>query len=275
LPLPLLLLLFGSGVPVLVLGLQAAASAKEPSNAKRGASDLLMQPKLHTDLGSVPGRDVFQSDFFCSLQTFRRSGEPEAAKAGPFPKATGPPKSNFFQHSGRFASDRMAPRLQRIGSTENIAMTTNDTTTKNEAAIRQLIDRLVAAIRAKDIDSVMASYATDLVAFDIIEPLQFVGIRAYKKPWQDVFERFQTLDYEVRDLRISAGDDVAFSHSLNRIQGVMTNGQNTALWLRFTAGYRKVGGKWLIAHVQASVPSDLASGEAKLDLEPDSVAVVR
>ena len=103
-------------------------------------------------------------------------------------------------------------------------------------------------------------------AFDIIEPLQFVGTRAYNKPWQDVFERFQTLAYEVRDLRITAGDDVAFSHSLNHIHGVMTNGQKTALWLRFTAGYRKVEGKWLIAHIQASVPSDLATGKAKLAL---------
>jgi len=135
-------------------------------------------------------------------------------------------------------------------------------------AIRELVDGLVTAIRAKDIDGVMAAYASDLVAFDIVVPLEFVGAAAYKKPWQDVFERFQTLDYEVRDLTITAGDDVAFSHSLNRIRGTMTNGQKTDLWLRFTAGYRKLDGKWLITHLQASVPADLATGKAALDLKP-------
>lgn len=145
---------------------------------------------------------------------------------------------------------------------------TSDDRTKNEAAIRALNDRLVAAIRTKNIDGVMASYAPDLVAFDIIPPLQFVGASAYRKPWQDVFARFQTLDYEVRDLAITTGDDVAFSHSLNRIRGTMTNGQKTDLWLRLTAGYRKADGRWLIAHLQASVPADLASGQAVLDLKP-------
>jgi uncharacterized protein (TIGR02246 family) len=147
-------------------------------------------------------------------------------------------------------------------------MIIEDTRTKNEAAIRELIDGLVTAIRAKNIDGVMSSYASDLVAFDIVPPLQFVGTRAYKNPWRDVFERYQTLDYEVRNLRITAGDDVAFSHSLNRIHGTMTSGQKTDLWLRSTACYRKIDGRWLIVHLQASVPADLATGRAALDLTP-------
>jgi ketosteroid isomerase-like protein len=140
--------------------------------------------------------------------------------------------------------------------------------TKNEAAIRELIDGLVAAIRAKNIDGIMSFYANDLVAFDIVPPLQFVGVSVYRKPWQDVLERFQVLDYEVRDLSITAGDDVGFSHSLNRIHGTMTNGQKTDLWLRLTACYRKIDGQWRIAHLQASVPADLATGRAALDLKP-------
>ncbi|HSS01225.1 MAG TPA: nuclear transport factor 2 family protein [Kofleriaceae bacterium] len=147
-------------------------------------------------------------------------------------------------------------------------MSIDDKRTKNEAMIRELFDDLVAAIRAKNLDGVMACYATDLVAFDIVPPLQFVGASAYRKPWQDVFERFQTLDYEVRDLSIVAGDDVGFSYSLNRIHGTMTNGEKTDLWLRLTACYRKIDGRWRIAHLQASVPADLATGKAVLDLKP-------
>lgn len=147
-------------------------------------------------------------------------------------------------------------------------MTSMDQRTKNEAEIRQLIDGLVAAIRARNLDGVMSAYTTDLVAFDIVPPLQFVGSASYRKPWQEVFERFRAIDYEVRDLSITAGDDVAFSHSLNRIRGTMANGQSTDLWLRMTGCYRKVDGRWRIAHLQASVPADLATGKAVLDLKP-------
>ena len=147
-------------------------------------------------------------------------------------------------------------------------MSLKDNRMKDEAAIRELLDRLVTGIREKNIDRVMASYATDLVAFDIVPPLRFVGSRAYRKPWQDLFQHYQSLDYEVRDLAITVGDDVAFSHSLNRIHGTMSNGQKTELWLRFTAGYRKIDGSWLIVHLQASVPADLATAKALLELNP-------
>lgn len=140
---------------------------------------------------------------------------------------------------------------------------------KDEAAIRGLVDRLVRAVRAKDIDGVRSVYAPELVAFDIVPPLQYVGAEAFMEPWREVFELYRDpIHYEVRDLSITAGDDVAFSRSLNRISGTMKNGQKTDVWLRWTACYRKIGGEWLIVHLQASVPVDFRSGRAVLDLKP-------
>jgi uncharacterized protein (TIGR02246 family) len=139
----------------------------------------------------------------------------------------------------------------------------------DETAIRELVDGLASAIRAKDIDGVMSVYARDLVAFDIVPPLQYVGDVAYAKTWLEVFQRFRgPIHYEVHDLRVTAGDEVAFSHSLNRIGGTMMNGGKTDLWLRCTACYCKTGGRWRVAHLQVSVPVDLASGKALLDLSP-------
>lgn len=103
-------------------------------------------------------------------------------------------------------------------------MTTEETITKNETAIRAVVDKLVNGLRTKDINSVVSVYAPDLVAFDIVPPLQYVGAESYRKRWQEVFESFETIHYEVRDLSITAGDDVAFSHSLNRLSGTMKNG---------------------------------------------------
>jgi len=141
--------------------------------------------------------------------------------------------------------------------------------TTNEAEIRALLDGYVTAIRNHDLDGVKAAWAPDLLAFDIIAPLQYVGAEAFGKIWQTIFEVFEKpIPYEIRDLRITAGDDVAFSHSLNRNSGTMKNGQKVDLWLRWTAGYRKIDGKWRIAHVHVSVPADMRTGKAALDLKP-------
>jgi uncharacterized protein (TIGR02246 family) len=148
-------------------------------------------------------------------------------------------------------------------------MTTEAASTRNERAIRDLIDVLVTAIRAKDLRKTMSVYAPDLVAFDVVPPLQTSSAAAFERQWQGVFSYFQgEIDYEIRDLHITTGDDVAFSHSLNRLTTVK-DGRETGVWVRWTACYRKIDGKWLIAHMQASVPVDLAGGgKALLDLQP-------
>jgi uncharacterized protein (TIGR02246 family) len=147
-------------------------------------------------------------------------------------------------------------------------MTIEETITKNEAAIRALVDKLVKGLRAKDIDSVVSVYAPDLIAFDIVPPMQYVGAESYRKRWTEVFESFETIHYEVRDLSITTSDDVAFSHSFNKLKGTMKNGRTTDVWVRWTACYQKINGKWLIAHLQASVPIDFESGKAVMDLKP-------
>ena len=73
---------------------------------------------------------------------------------------------------------------------------------------------------------------------------------------------------EFPDIRIAVGDDVAFSYCLHRIAGTLKSGQRTDWWLRWTAGYRKTSGQWLIVHEQVSVPTDMRSGKAVMDLEP-------
>jgi len=64
------------------------------------------------------------------------------------------------------------------------------------------------------------------------------------------------------------GDDVAFTHSFNRSSATLNTGQKIGNWLRWTACWRKINGKWLIAHMHVSVPVDLETGRAVLDLKP-------
>jgi uncharacterized protein (TIGR02246 family) len=138
-----------------------------------------------------------------------------------------------------------------------------------EAAIQGLLDDCIRSLHDKDIEGVMSIYAQEVVSFDIVPPLQYIGADAFRKVWEEVFSSFQgPIDYEIHDLNITVGDDVAFTHSLNRIRGTMNNGQKADLWLRWTACLRKINGKWLIVHHQSSVPVDLEHGKAVLSLKP-------
>ena len=138
-----------------------------------------------------------------------------------------------------------------------------------EAEIRRRIDTLVEAIRDMDIERVMPIYAADIVSFDVEPPLQHVGAEAKRKNWLHVFSIYQRpLDYEIRDLEIAVGDDVAFGRGFVRVRGRLRSGNETERWLRATTCLRKISGTWLIVHDHVSVPLDFGSGRAVLDLEP-------
>jgi uncharacterized protein (TIGR02246 family) len=140
---------------------------------------------------------------------------------------------------------------------------------KNDAEIRELIEGLVKAIRAKEISGVMSVFAPEVISFDLGPPLRHGGGEKFMIRWQQLFESYEgPIDYEVSDLNITAGDDIAFSYSLNRISGTTKNSQKVDRWLRWTACYRKTNDKWRIVHEQVSVPVDLRSGKAALDLKP-------
>jgi ketosteroid isomerase-like protein len=142
-------------------------------------------------------------------------------------------------------------------------------TTIDETAIRQRIDKLIEAIRAMDLEGVKPIYARDIVSFDIEPPLQHVGAEAKSKNWTAVFTAYQRpLGYEVRDLTITVGDDVAFGRCLARLSGTLKNGNKSGYWVRWTSCFRKIDGEWLIVHDQISVPIDVQSGKALRDLEP-------
>lgn len=139
----------------------------------------------------------------------------------------------------------------------------------DEAAIQRLLNDCIRSLHDKNIEGIMSLYAPEVVSFDIVPPLRYKGADAFKKVWEEVFSSFHgPIDYEIHDLSITVGGDVAFAHSLNRISGTMNTGQKTDLWLRWTACFQKINGKWLIVHHQNSVPVDLEHGKAVLDLKP-------
>jgi uncharacterized protein (TIGR02246 family) len=151
------------------------------------------------------------------------------------------------------------------------ARTTRNAAKNNEAAIRELYDRWSKAFRARDIEGIMAVYAPGdaVVGYDIVAPLEYVGNDAYRKDYEVFLAQYVgPIDIEYRGLRIVASGDVAFIHTLERINGTLKNGQKSDIWVRATSGLRKIKGKWLIVHDHISVPADLDTGKAVLDLKP-------
>jgi ketosteroid isomerase-like protein len=139
----------------------------------------------------------------------------------------------------------------------------------DEAKIKQQIEKVVEGIRAKDLEGLRGLYATDVVSFDVEPPLQHVGIEAKLENWTKAFTLFQDVNYELRDLTLTVGDDVAFGHGFGRLSGTLKNGMATSgMWVRATFCFRKTDDHWWIAHDQVSVPFDIASGKGVADLEP-------
>jgi PhnB protein len=139
----------------------------------------------------------------------------------------------------------------------------------SEAEVRAVIDDWANALRAKDAGGVVARQATGFVQFALAPPLQATsldrdGLSAWFSSWQG------PIDYEIRDQRITAGERVAFCHSLNRMSATTTDGQRTELWFRQTLCFCKVGGEWKITHEHDSVPFYMdEDARAAIDLEPE------
>jgi uncharacterized protein (TIGR02246 family) len=139
----------------------------------------------------------------------------------------------------------------------------------DEAPIREIMNDQVEAIRAKDANRALSNYAPDVLAFDLITPLRHSGVDALRKRLEEWFASFQgPVGFEMRDLNITAGNDVAFCHSLNGVNGTKMNGEKIEMWWRATVCFRKLGGKWMVTHAHSSEPFDMKSGKASLDLQP-------
>lgn len=134
-----------------------------------------------------------------------------------------------------------------------------------ETAVMELLDDWAAAVRAKDIDSITAHYAAEIVAFDAIAQLQFKGREAYREHWASCLAQCPgEMIFELHEEVIHAGDQVAFCHALIRCGGDAKD----AGWLRMSGGLRRIEGEWKLVHEHHSAPFDPRSGRALVDLVP-------
>ena len=131
--------------------------------------------------------------------------------------------------------------------------------------IRTLIHRWAEAVHHGDLDRVLADHAEDIVMFDVPPPHDGVrGLEEYRDSWPAFFEwqRSGAL-FEIVELEVTAGNDVAFAHALLRCGKPTEHDPVVEPRLRLTLGLRREGDRWVVAHehhsfADTSVPPEVA-----------------
>ena len=135
--------------------------------------------------------------------------------------------------------------------------------------IRALIEHVARAVRAGDADALLALCEPDVVVFDLMPPLIHSGLDAVRAVWAAALEGYAApLEYEVFRLEVAVDGAVAVAHAVTRFGGARRDGTQALIWLRVTWGLKRGRAGWRIAHQHASVPFDMDSREALVDLAP-------
>lgn len=134
---------------------------------------------------------------------------------------------------------------------------------KQEAEIRALIARWSSAIEAKNPSAAVAAYTPETVLYDAIPPYRTVGAGAIRALWEEMFPHFpERFRSEHRDLVIEVDGDLAFVHGMHRFVPEPADHPCGLTWMRVTACYRRIDGRWRVAHEHVSVPFDPMTGHA-------------
>jgi ketosteroid isomerase-like protein len=127
-----------------------------------------------------------------------------------------------------------------------------------EGQIKALIEAWADAVRRHDLAGIFARHDPDIVMFDVPPPLQSRGLAEYRKTW-DLFFTYHkpSQAFDIEDLNITAGADVAFAVAIMRCGSDTVSGpsEKDGFLFRLTVGLRNIDGDWRITHEHHSVPA--------------------
>lgn len=138
-----------------------------------------------------------------------------------------------------------------------------------ETQIQAVLDSWAQACQAKDVARIISHYSEDVLAYDAIGPLRFVGRAAYQAHWQACMEMCPGPGlFEIHQPSILLSGELAVVHYLFHCGGTDDKGQTQSSWMRVTQCLRQQGERWLIVHEHFSMPCDMESGKTLFDLQP-------
>jgi ketosteroid isomerase-like protein len=116
--------------------------------------------------------------------------------------------------------------------------------------VRRIIERWALAVQGCDLDGVLAHHGNEVVMFDVPPPETGVrGLEEYASTWPVFFEWVRSgARFEIEELHIEAGAEVAFAWALLRCGTVNDLRSDPDRRLRLSFGLRRRLGSWEILH---------------------------
>lgn len=134
----------------------------------------------------------------------------------------------------------------------------NKTDTTDEEQVRTLLEEWAAATRQNRSNDILANHAADVLIYDVLPPMKYEGAEAYRRSWDDWQPDIQGEgQFNLEDLVVTAGADVAFAHGFIRCGGTLPNGRTFEDLVRATFCLKKVDGDWQITHQHISKPYEM------------------
>jgi ketosteroid isomerase-like protein len=131
----------------------------------------------------------------------------------------------------------------------------------DETQIRDLLRQWASATQKAQRDDVLANHLPDVLIYDVLAPMKYEGAAAYRKSWDEWQPDTEGEgQFELQDLSVTSGADVAFAHGFIKCGGVLPGGKSFEDLVRATFCLRKVSGSWKVAHQHISKPIQLKGG---------------
>ncbi len=128
--------------------------------------------------------------------------------------------------------------------------------TKDEGVIRNLVENWASGVRRKDLGAILLNHSPNMLMFDVPPPLESKGLEAYKRTWDLFFSwAHDPVVFNIKEMSVTAGDDVAFVTALMHCAGREVNGEDIELDFRLTIGLRKIDNQWIVMHEHHSIPA--------------------
>jgi len=129
------------------------------------------------------------------------------------------------------------------------------TLTKADCEVRTVLEEWAMATRQGRIDQVLNNHAANLVIFDVLPPMKYESAESYRSSWDEWQPQTEgEAVFDLENLTITAGDDVAFAHCFIRCGGTLPDGRTFQDLVRATFCLRKVNGSWVVEHQHVSKP---------------------
>ena len=138
--------------------------------------------------------------------------------------------------------------------------------------IRHEVELFRHAVLTKDMNGIARYYwnSPELVVFDVITPLSYVGWDSFRKDWEGFFIDFKTISiYDWNNMKVEAVGNLGYLRAFIHLKGELSNGEHLDMTVRDTAIFRRINGRWKVIHDHGSVPFDsFQSRRAVIDARP-------